>query len=572
MLAPGDRIADRYVVEALAGRGGMAVVYRVQHAQLGSTHALKLLAMKTKGMTRRLEQEGRIQARLRHPNILQVTDLVEHEGQVGLVMEWVESPALDDWLATNGPLPVEAALGLFAPVLSAVAAAHDLGILHRDLKPANIMLARGIGGYVPKVADFGIAKMVMDDAPSRTVGGMPMGTPGYMAPEQIRSAKDVDVRADVFSLGAVLYSILTGKPPFEADEPFEAMEDTLAGKYAPLDGALPDCPPRVVAAVHRSLDPDPDKRFRDVRALGKELFADRPDLLSLFEPDSGTDELRIDRTGSFPSLSSGGNGATRPAQNTVALPTAIPPLTQPGPMTTGGGGASRAVLGIAALGALAVFGLLGVLVVGGVLLYPKTLEQSPAPEPVPVAVAPSPPSPAPVEAPIQVAEEPPMPAPAPVESPEPAAAPRPASIPGTAPAPAPIPSPVEVAEPVAPEPVPAPAPVAAPAPAPEPVAAPAPAAVPPMLSGEWKGKANNQPMTLKFISQSGTSVEASVTFTIGPTSRTVRLHGRVMPDGSLSLAGDDGGPLSFSGRVVDESASGKYSRNNGKMLDWNATR
>src|SRR5690349_8872423 len=115
MLASGDIVSDRYEIEGLAGRGGMAVVYRVKHRGLGSTHALKLLAMKQKGLSRRLKQEGEIQARLKHPNIVQVTDLVEHDGQVGLVMEFIESPPLDDWLATNGPMNLDTALSIFVP-------------------------------------------------------------------------------------------------------------------------------------------------------------------------------------------------------------------------------------------------------------------------------------------------------------------------------------------------------------------------------------------------------------------------------------------------------------------------
>ena len=576
MLASGDRVAERYVVESLAGRGGMAVVYRVQHAQLGSTHALKLLAMRGKALSRRLEQEGRIQARLRHPNILQVTDLVEHDGQIGLVMEWIETPALDEWLATNGPLPLDAALSLFAGVLSAVIAAHDLGILHRDLKPANIMLARGLGGYVPKVADFGIAKMVLDESPSLTVGGMPMGSPGYMAPEQIRSAKDVDVRADVFSLGGVLYCMLAGSPPFDGDEPMDLMEATLAGNFRSLADAVPGTPAHVVAAVAKALAPEPADRFVDVRALGRAVLADRPELLPAVElaDDAG---LRVDR--SMTGQLSIGSMALRGPPSAVGSPTLVPTLgggTLSDPSSTVMGERTKNGL----LGAIALIGV-GFLLLGGVVIG-LWLGMRPPVEP-PVAAVDAPiaaPAPTVVPAPVvaQVAVAAPVAAPV-VAAPAPSAVvapPKPAPViaapdPLVEPA-AVVDAPVPVVEApvpvVAPAPEPAPAVVVAPAPAPSP-AAPAP----PDVEGTWRGKANGQPLTLKFLSQRATSVTAQVTLTSGPSAtRVVTLKGTVAADGSLLLTGKDqaGAEFRFTGSVAGGKATGKYTVNGGKTADWTA--
>ncbi len=572
MLASGDRVAERYVVESLAGRGGMAVVYRVQHAQLGSTHALKLLAMKGKALSWRLEQEGRIQARLRHPNILQVTDLVEHDGQIGLVMEWIETPALDEWLTQNGPLPLDAALSLFAGVLSAVIAAHDLGILHRDLKPANIMLARGLGGYVPKVADFGIAKMVLDEAPSRTVGGLPMGSPGYMAPEQIRSAKDVGVQADVFSLGAVLYCMLTGSPPFDGDEPMDLMEATLAGNFRSLADAVPGTPAHVVAAVAKALAPQPADRFADVRELGRAILADRPELLPAVEL-ADDDDLRADMSMTVP-FSIGSMGLRGPP-NASGAPTLVPTmggtstLTEPSSTVL----AERTKIGL--LGAIALIGV-GILLLGGVGIGlwlgmrppvepPVAVVEAPIAVPVPVV-------PAPVVAPVAVAAPTPAPDAAPVvAAPVPSAlvaAPKPAPV---AVAAAPVPA-VAAPEPVIqPAPVPTPVPVVA---APVPAPAPSPSApAPPDVEGTWRGKANGQPLSLKFLSQRATAVTAQVTLTSGPSAtRVVTLKGTVAADGSLLLTGKDqaGAEFRFTGSVAGGKATGKYTVNGGKPADWTA--
>nr|MBA2319991.1 protein kinase [Deltaproteobacteria bacterium] len=374
MLASGDIVGERYEVEGLAGRGGMAVVYRVKHRGLGSTHALKLLAMKQKGLARRLQQEGEIQARLKHPNIVQVTDLIEHDGQVGLVMEFIEAPPLDEWLAQNGRMDLDTALSLFAPVLSAVAAAHDIGVLHRDLKPGNIMLAKGLGGFVPKVSDFGIAKMVLDEAPSRTVSGMPMGTPGYMAPEQIRDAKGVDGRCDQFALAAVLYAMLTGKAPYDFEEPMDAMEATLSGSHVSLATAAPQIPAEVATAVERALSTERAARFPDLRAFGTALLASRPDLLPMMTPTTD---------GPFRVASSGVGSITPRARETwgaVASGATAVPTTQSGLSTgTPAPPGRRLPLALVAAGLVALIALGGFGVVAattGLFLLPA---EAPAP-------------------------------------------------------------------------------------------------------------------------------------------------------------------------------------------------
>ena len=178
MLEPGQRVDNRFEVRRLLGEGGLAQVYEVRHLELGSTHALKLLVWRKKSLAERLILEGRIQAQLKHPNVVAVTDIVRHEGQLGLLMEYVDHMTLESYLQRQGGLGVEDGLTMMAPILAGVTAAHDAGVTHRDLKPANVMLARTTNGMVPKVADFGIAKVVAEDAEGKTGAGVTMGSPG----------------------------------------------------------------------------------------------------------------------------------------------------------------------------------------------------------------------------------------------------------------------------------------------------------------------------------------------------------------------------------------------------------
>jgi serine/threonine-protein kinase len=240
VLAVGQVVGERYVVEGILGIGGLAEVYRVRHQRLGSLHALKVLVLRRKGFDQRLEREGQIQAQLRHPNVVAVNDIVMVEDQPGLVMEYVDGTNLEALLQEHGAFSPDEALALLAPVLAAVAHAHALGAVHRDLKPANILLARTPVGWVPKVADFGIGKILDDttgDGTGRagaTRAGMAMGTPGYMPPEQVRDSSTVDQRADVFALGVILYELLTGRAPFANPDGSVDLGSTLVREPPPL--------------------------------------------------------------------------------------------------------------------------------------------------------------------------------------------------------------------------------------------------------------------------------------------------------------------------------------------------
>ncbi|MCA9712964.1 MAG: serine/threonine protein kinase, partial [Myxococcales bacterium] len=185
----------------LVGEGGMALVYEIRRADGADEGplALKVLKIPHRSIQRRLITEGKAQGRLTHPNVVSVKAIVEVEGSPGLVMELVEGIDLDV-LLNRGRLEVEAVDQLAVPIIEGVAAAHEAGLIHRDLKPANVLLAGAPGAWVPKIADFGIARIVDsgDDGARATRTGMAMGTPSFMAPEQIRNAKDTDARADVY--------------------------------------------------------------------------------------------------------------------------------------------------------------------------------------------------------------------------------------------------------------------------------------------------------------------------------------------------------------------------------------
>src|SRR5687768_5998698 len=165
-LAPGTRIG-RYTVEALLGRGGMASVFRVRHDELGTHYALKLLDMTSPIVRERLIEEGRMQSRLRHPNVVSVFDVVVHESCPGLVMEYVDGPSLHLLIHAEPDIPPPVRDAIVSGIVYGVRAAHKVGLVHRDLKPANILLARTDEQLVAKVADFGLAKVADSDSTHR---------------------------------------------------------------------------------------------------------------------------------------------------------------------------------------------------------------------------------------------------------------------------------------------------------------------------------------------------------------------------------------------------------------------
>ena len=260
------RVIERYVVEGELGQGGMASVYLLRHRHLGTQHALKVLTTVGANAELRLLLEGRVQAALRHPNVVAVTDILDVDGRPGLLMEYIPPPSLAVWLAGHQPT-VEEAEALFRGIVEGVRHAHRYGLVHRDLKPSNVLLARyDEEGLVPKVADFGLAKVLSTEEPSpgQTRSGLTMGTPQYMAPEQFRDAKNVDRRADMFSLGCILYELLSGRPPFAWSDLITLYNQIATADYPPLPEGTPQ---RLVEAVTLLMQPEREARLPDCEAL-----------------------------------------------------------------------------------------------------------------------------------------------------------------------------------------------------------------------------------------------------------------------------------------------------------------
>lgn len=265
-------IVDKYRIEALIGQGGMAAVYRARHVALDSLHAVKVLFITAPEVKRRLILEGRVQANLRHPNIVSVTDVLDLGGAPALVMEYVDGPSLADWLRANRP-SLDEALAIFRGVVRGMAAAHERGVVHRDLKPANIVLAEEDEGLVPKITDFGLVKS-LGERSGRTITGMAMGTPEYMAPEQIRDASDVDQRVDMFALGCILYELVCGRRAFSGPDNVAVFNAVVSGTYTPPEALVPDLPSNVRDAVSGLLEVERDDRIADCEQLSRLLFRD----------------------------------------------------------------------------------------------------------------------------------------------------------------------------------------------------------------------------------------------------------------------------------------------------------
>src|SRR4051794_4132462 len=284
----GETIAGRYEVEELIGHGGMSSVYKARDSLLERHVALKVLHEQYSGdddFVERFKREARSVAQLQHPNIVTVIDRVEEDGRQFIVFEYIEGENLKERVVRQGRLDVREALGIAVEVARGLAFAHENGLVHRDVKPQNVLLN---GDGRAKVTDFGIARTVDVDGMTQT--GTVLGTSNYIAPEQA-SGQPVDAHTDVYSLGAVLYELLTGEVPFPGDN-FVAVAMKHINEPPPdLMEQRPDVPLRVAGIVDRALQKDPDDRFASMHDFAAELDAALHDLGS---PDA-------DRTAIFPS-------------------------------------------------------------------------------------------------------------------------------------------------------------------------------------------------------------------------------------------------------------------------------
>ncbi|MEZ4316292.1 MAG: serine/threonine-protein kinase [Myxococcota bacterium] len=252
-------------METTLGEGSVAVVYRARHPRDGTTHALKVLKSTEERSVERTLQEARVLARLQHRNIVGITDFVTVGGRATLVMEYVEGGTLTA-LLRHARLTPDQVDHLVMGVLRGVMAAHDQRVVHRDLKPDNILLAIEGDTLVPKLSDFGLAKVRHSPGHHgpRTLSGTTMGSPAYMAPEQYEDAGEVDERADLFACGAIFFELLAGERAYPGRDPMRLYRDMLAETRPSLPPGLPD---RMVRALSAALAPNPAHRPASAAAL-----------------------------------------------------------------------------------------------------------------------------------------------------------------------------------------------------------------------------------------------------------------------------------------------------------------
>ncbi|MBI2810548.1 MAG: serine/threonine protein kinase [Candidatus Melainabacteria bacterium] len=279
-FGPGDYIDERYQIISVLGRGGCGCVYKVIQIALKKQFALKTLnPINTSEITTlRLHKEAQAASRLQHPNLVRAVDF----GMIGgtqpyLVMDLVEGPTLSQYLKQHGKASVKDALHMFLPLCSALAYAHEQGVVHRDLKPSNVILSGDDSQYIPKIVDFGIAKLKSSDAThamTLTATGDIFGTPLYMSPEQCMGT-GVDGRSDIYALGCMLFETVTGAPPFSGTNPLEIMMQHNTAKMPSLkEASLGETfPPALERVIGRMLEKDPKDRYQDCKAVAMDLEA-----------------------------------------------------------------------------------------------------------------------------------------------------------------------------------------------------------------------------------------------------------------------------------------------------------
>jgi serine/threonine-protein kinase len=271
-------VAGKYRIERVAGEGAMGAVFVAHHLVLDQRVALKFLFVddpQTGGETaERFVREAQASARLRSDHVVRVTDAGSLDGGVPfLVMEYLEGCDLAELLRLQGPLAPADVADYALQVCAALAEAHAAGIVHRDLKPANLFLAaRGDDSSLVKILDFGISKQRSERAQWRELTGkMVLGTPAYISPEQLRSSKNVDARADIWSLGVAMYELLSGTLPFDGETPGELFAAILEQAPVPLRSRNAQLPAEWDALVARCLRRDPAARYEHVGALAHAL-------------------------------------------------------------------------------------------------------------------------------------------------------------------------------------------------------------------------------------------------------------------------------------------------------------
>jgi len=280
VLPPGTRLSQRYVLGELVGGGGMAQVYRGVHEGLRSLVAIKILTTACTGMptvVARFLREARAASKIRHDNIVGITDFGEtDDGRPFMVMEYLEGENLADTLFREGPLSWERVRPMLVQILAALQAAHDRAVIHRDMKPENVVRITRMGNDdFLKVVDFGIAKVLEEAGGPLTSEGSVVGTPTHMSPEQCEGLP-VDGRSDLYAVGILGYEMLTGRVPFDDDEPTHVLSAHIHQDVPPMAVVSPGVwvDPRVEAIIIRALQKRPDDRYASAWDFAEVLLAD----------------------------------------------------------------------------------------------------------------------------------------------------------------------------------------------------------------------------------------------------------------------------------------------------------
>ena len=320
-----ETIGDRYRLGDRLGAGGMGEVFVAHDLRLDREVALKLLRAdlaQQHGMRERVVAEARLAARLTHPHVVGVLDTGEQDGRPFVVMERLSGRTLRDELA-DGTMPPERVRDVGLQVLRALAAAHELGIVHRDVKPGNILDA-GVGTW--KVADFGIAKWVHAEETLTGTGEL-LGSPSYLAPERI-DGQQAGPASDLYAVGVLLYEALTGRKPFEGDDPFALAAAIRDGRYEPPTAIDAEADHQIVGVIERAMRRDPAERYESAEAMAAALLGDERDvdrtatevIARPVEPHVDTEPdghetvpiPRMERTARLPSQASASPPADRP--------------------------------------------------------------------------------------------------------------------------------------------------------------------------------------------------------------------------------------------------------------------
>jgi tRNA A-37 threonylcarbamoyl transferase component Bud32 len=274
----GKTIKGKYRVDRVVGEGGMGVVLAARNERLGREVAIKLLLpqlTRHPEIVARFLHEGRVVAGLRHPHVVDVLDVdTDDDGTPFLVLELLDGEPLSSLLHRERLLTIAEAYAILVPVMDGIALAHERGIVHRDLKPENVFLHHDVrGARIPKVLDFGIARAA-DAEDRRTSSAATLGTPLYMAPEQIRSARDATPASDVWSMGVLWCEVLSGERPHaiaRGSSAYQVMTEIVTTSPRSLGELAPELDPALVAVIDRAVSPDLARRYPDMRAFALAL-------------------------------------------------------------------------------------------------------------------------------------------------------------------------------------------------------------------------------------------------------------------------------------------------------------